>query len=136
MKSATAIAFDYRASRWLLVAIVLMAALALAAIVLNGMPTWSKIACGILACTFAGFALGRCLRPLLCRAVWQQTGHWRVADAGGREFNAELIRGVARGAWIVLNLRRSDGKNLALILGPDNCDMDTRRRLRVRLAHD
>ena len=52
----------------------------------------------------------------------------------GREFTAESTRGVARGAWIVLRLRRSDGKDLALILGPDNSMADTRRQLRVRLA--
>ncbi len=111
-----------------------MAVLAFAAIALSGMPSWAGIFTVIVATACAGFALSRHLRPLVRRAAWQQAGHWRVADADGREFTAELIRGVARGAWIVLNLRRSDGKNSALILGPGNCDADTRRQLRVRLA--
>lgn len=135
MKSAAAIAFDYIPSRWPIVAIVLMCALAFIGIALSGVPQWVKIFSAILAAVCAGFALGRFLRPLVRRAAWQQAGHWRVAAADDREFTAELIRGVARGAWIVLNLRRSDGKRLTLILGPDNCCVDTRRRLRVRLAH-
>jgi toxin CptA len=134
MKSATAIAFDYRPSRWLFAAVILMAVLAFAAIALSGMPSRSGIFVAILAAACAGLALGRRLRPLVRRAVWQQAGHWRVTDADGREFTAELTRGVARGAWVVLSLRRSDGKNSALILGPDNCRADTRRQLRVRLA--
>lgn len=134
MKSATAVAFDYRPSRWLLAAVVLMCALALAGIGWSGAPQWIKLLSAILATVCAGFALGRFLRPLVRRAVWQQAGHWRVTDADGREFAAELTRGVARGAWIILGLRCSDGKDLALILGPDNCTADTRRLLRVRLA--
>jgi toxin CptA len=97
-------------------------------------PQWIKFFSAILAAVCAGFALGRFLRPRVRRAAWQQAGHWRVTDADGREFTAELTRGVARGAWIVLGLRRSDGKDLALVLGPDNCSADTRRQLRVRLA--
>ena len=134
MKSATPIAFDYRPSRWLFAVVVLMAALAFVAIALSGMPWWAGIFAVIFAAACAGFALGRFLRPLVSRAVWQQAGHWRVTDADGREFTAELTHGAARGAWIVLGLRRSDGKGSALILGPDNCAADTRRQLRVRLG--
>lgn len=134
MKSATVVTFDYRPSRWLVAAVIFMALLAFVAIELSGIPWWAGILAVILAAACAGFALGRFLRPLVRRAVWQQAGHWRVTDAGGREFTAELTRGVARGAWVVLGLRRSDGTDLALILGPDNCTADTRRQLRVRLA--
>ncbi|MBU6199046.1 MAG: hypothetical protein KGP08_05295 [Xanthomonadaceae bacterium] len=134
MKSATAIGFDYRPSRRLLAAVIVMAALALAAGALSGAPAWVKTGVGVAAAVWSAIALGRFWRPPITRAVWQAGGHWRVAAADGREFTAEIIRGVVRGAWIVLNLRRSDGRHLALILGPDNCDADTRRRLRVRLA--
>ena len=134
MKSATAIAFEYRPSRWLLAAILVAAALALASIALSGIPAWAKTGSCVLAGGWAGFALGRFLRRQMVRAAWQPGGHWRVTDGDGNEHVAELHHAVARGVWIVLNLRRSDGKRLALILGPDNCDADTRRRLRVRLA--
>jgi hypothetical protein len=134
MKSANAIAFDYRTSGWLVAAVILMAVLAVAATALSGAPSGFKLFSAIFAASCAGMAVGRYLRPFVRRAAWQQAGHWRVADADGREFTAELTRGVARGAWIVLNLRRSDGKDLVLILGPDNCTADARRQLRVRLA--
>ncbi|HEY7872145.1 MAG TPA: protein YgfX [Rudaea sp.] len=133
MKSATAIAFDYRPSRWLLVAILIVAALALLSIVLSGAPSWAKTGLCVVAAVWAGFALRRCLRPQIVRAAWQPGGHWRVVDGNGNENVAELHHAVARGAWIVLNLHHA-GKRAALILGPDNCDADTRRRLRVRLA--
>ncbi|MBS0556480.1 MAG: hypothetical protein JSR27_03595 [Proteobacteria bacterium] len=134
MKSATAIAFDYRPSRWLLAAILVVVALAIASIAMSGMPSWAKASACAVAAAWAGIALGRFCRPPIRRAAWQPGGHWRVADADGHEFTAELDRGIARGAWIVLNLRRSDGRRLALVLGSDNCTADTRRVLRVRLA--
>ena len=134
MKSAPAIEFDYQPSRWLIVAIALMAVLACVGIMHSGIPVRFKAAGGIFACAIAGLALGRCLRPLVRRAAWQTAGHWRLTDPDGREFTAEFVGGVARGAWVVLNLRRSDGRRVALILGPDTCDADTRRRLRVRLG--
>lgn len=134
MKSAAAIAFDYRPSHWLLAAIVLVAGLALASIALSGMPAWAKAGLCVVAGSWAGIALGRFLRPQIVRAAWQAGGHWRVTDSDGNEHVAELHHAVARGAWIVLNLGRSDSKRIALILGPDNTVADTRRRLRVRLA--
>jgi toxin CptA len=134
MKSVPAIAFEYRPSRWLLAAVVAVAMLAMASVELSGLPTWAKSGLVVFAVTCAGIALGRFWRPLVRRAAWNAAGHWRLIDADGREHVAELVRSVVRGAWIVLNLRRSDGKRIALILGPDNCDADTRRRLRVRLA--
>jgi len=39
-----------------------------------------------------------------------------------------------RANWITLNLRRTDGARVTLVLAPDNSDADVRRRLRVRLA--
>lgn len=135
MKSAIAIAFDYKPSRWLGVAIVLITVLALCAIALGGMPLWIKSVGALCAVACAGLGFVKYWRPLVRRGAWQAAGHWRVRDADDREFTAETVRGVARGAWIVLNLRRSDGKRLTLILGPDNCTADTRRQLRVRLAH-
>lgn len=134
MKSATAIAFDYRPSRWVLAAILAIAALALLSVALSGLPAWAKVGLCAVAAGSAGFALTRFLRPQIKRAAWQPGGHWRVIDGDGNEYVVELHHAVARSAWIVLNLRRSDGKRVALILGPDNCDTDTRRHLRVRLA--
>ena len=134
MKSATAIAFDYRFSRWLTLAIAVVSLLAIGSIFSSGAPVWAKTGLSLAMAGWAGWTISPLRRPLIVRAAWLPGGHWRVVDADGREFTAELVGGVARGPWIVLNLRRSDGKRLALILGPDNCDTDIRRHLRVRLA--
>lgn len=133
MKSATAIAFDYRPSRWLFAVAIVIAALALSSIALSGVSAWAKASLCVVAGGWAGFALGRFWRPQITRAAWQMGGHWRVADRDGNEHVAELDHAVARGAWLVLNLHQGD-KRVTLILGPDNTVADTRRRLRVRLA--
>ncbi|MBS0569364.1 MAG: hypothetical protein JSS28_02060 [Proteobacteria bacterium] len=133
MKSAVAIALDYRPSRWLLAAMAAALFLACMAIVLSGMPTWLKSVCIVFAGSCFGLAVGRFLHPLARRAVWQPAAHWRVTDTDGVEHVAEFAGSAVRGAWIVLRLRRSDGKRLVLVLGPDNCDAETRRQLRVRL---
>ena len=135
MKSAAAIAFDYRPSRWIAVAIVLIAMLAVLAVALSGVALAWKVALACVACAYAAWSLDRFLRANnIRRAAWQQAGHWRVVDTNGNEFVAELDSGIVRGAWIVLRLRRTDGRRVTMILGPDNSDVDTRRRLRIQLA--
>jgi len=135
MKSAAAIAFDYRPSRWIAVAIVLIAMLAVLAVALSGVALAWKVALACVACAYAAWSLDRFLRANnIRRAAWQQGGHWRLAEADGREHVAELERGTVRGGWIVLRLRRADKRRETLVLGADNSDADTRRRLRVALA--
>jgi len=94
----------------------------------------SKGALGAAAIGYAAFALRRFLRADVRRVAWHAAGHWRIVDTGGQEHVAELAHAVVRGAWIALNLRRVDGARVALLLAPDNCDAELRRRLRVRLA--
>lgn len=135
MKSAPVIAFDYRPSRLLAIAIVAIAVLAIVAVALCGLPWWAKLVAGAGACLYAAFALRKFWRLSAGRFAWQQAGHWRAADTAGIERVADLEDAVVRGPWIVLRLRYADdGVRVALILGPDNSDADLRRRLRVRLA--
>jgi toxin CptA len=134
MKFAPAIAFDYRPSRWLGLAVGGVAFLACVAVALSGMPWWTKLAAAIAACCYAAHSLRRFWLVSVRRVAWHEAGHWRIAEADGAEHVAELEHAVVRGAWIVLRLQRSDGERLVLILGPDNSDADVRRRLRVRLA--
>ena len=134
MKSAPAIVFDYRSSRWIAAATGLIALAAVVALCFSGVPLWGKVLAAAPACFYAGLGLRGFLRNPVRRAAWYDAGHWRLADADGSEHLADLQQGVVRGPWIVLRLRRSDGARNAIILGPDNSDADTRRRLRVRLA--
>ena len=134
MKSAAAIAFDYRPSRLLLAAIALVCGLALVAIALSaaGFALQAVLALGALG--YAAFSARRCWRGETRRAAWHEAGHWRIVDARGESHVAELAHATVRGNWIVLGLRRSDGVRVVLMLAPDNSDAETRRRLRVRLA--
>jgi toxin CptA len=134
MKSAPAIVFDVSPSRWIAAAACLLALAGVIALVFSGLALWGKFLAAALACIYTGYELRAFLRNPVRRAAWYEAGHWRIADAQGAEHLAELQQGIARGPWIVLRLRRSDGARIAIILGPDNSDIDTRRRLRVRLG--
>lgn len=134
MKSAPAIAFDYQPSRWLAASILMVAVLALIALAASGIPPWAAFMLAGVTCAYAALTLRRMLRSPTRRVAWHQAGHWRLADNDGVEHMAELQHAVVRGGWIVLTLRTADGARLPLVLAPDNCDADVRRRLRVRLA--
>ena len=134
MKSAPAIAFDYRPSRLLAAALVAMLALALASVALSGFGVPAQGALAAAAIGYAALALRRSLRGDVRRVAWHAAGHWRIVDGDGQEHVADLAHAVVRGAWIALRLRRVDGARVALLLAPDNSDAELRRRLRVRLA--
>jgi toxin CptA len=132
MKSAAAIAFDYRPSRLLAAAVIAVTALAVASVALSGMAPWLKLIAGTAACGYSGVVLRAFLRAGPCRIAWLAAGHWRVQGIAG-ERTAELRGASVRGPWIVLRLYGNNRKTDAFVLAPDNSDADTRRRLRVRL---
>jgi len=134
MKSAAAIAFDYSSSRLLAGGVLLVLLLALLAIALSGLDLPLKLVVAGATLAYAAIALRRFLHNTVRRVAWHSAGHWRVVDAHGEQHTAELRRAVVRVDWITLDLRRSDGARIALVLAPDNSDAETRRRLRVRLA--
>ena len=134
MKSAPAIVFDCAPSRRLMAAIGVALLFALVAVAASGVPLWLKLVLACVGCAYGALELRAFLRTPVCHAAWYDAGHWRIADAQGVEHLAELQRGIVRGNWIVLRVRRGDGRRIAIILGPDNSDAELRRRLRVRLA--
>lgn len=134
MKSAAAIGFDYRPSWLVATGIVVVLALALVALAMCGLPLWSKFALAITACVYATLTARTFLRPPCRRLLWHQAGHWRVADAGDQEHVAELRNAFVLGGLVMLSFRVASIGALSIPLLPDNCDADTRRRLRVRLA--
>jgi len=134
MKSAAAIGFDYRPSRLFAACVVLVWLFALLAVVACGLPAWSKVALAIVASLYAGWALRDFLRPRCRHLLWHAAGHWRAHDAGGQECVAELRHATVLGGLMVLSFRAASIGSAAIVLLPDNCDADTRRRLRVRLA--
>ena len=134
MKSAPAVAFDYRPSRLLIAGIAAALLLAMLALSLCGMTIAVKLFFAVLALIYAVIATRRFLRSSPRRAAWHAAGHWRLAFADGEETVAELVGAAIRGAWIVLNFRTGNGRRIDLILAPDNSDAETRRLLRVRLS--
>jgi toxin CptA len=134
MKSVPTIAFDCRPSRTLLLATMVFAVLALVAIVLCGLPAWLKFVSALIVAVYATHSLRKLLASAFAQVMWHPAGHWRLRHATGSECVGELVHSVVLGALIVLVLRIDAKRTTALPLLPDNCDAETRRRLRVRLA--
>ncbi|MBS0567472.1 MAG: hypothetical protein JSS59_08695 [Proteobacteria bacterium] len=134
MKSVPAIAFDYRPSRWLLLALALIATFALAAIALCGLNPWIKLALAASTLAYALHSSWRFRHPPFAHVMWHSAGHWRLRDAAGSEQIGELDHAVVLGALIVLTLRVDPKRVCSFVLLPDNVDEEIRRRLRVRLA--
>ena len=134
MKSAAAITFDYRPSRWLQFGLSGAAVLAVLAVAASGIGVVPKaLAIAATAAAFA-FELRRLRRPIIACCAWHADGQWRVRDTSGNDHAAALLQSSVRGVLIVLRLRVPTHGSVALVLLPDNCDEPTRRQLRVRLA--
>ena len=134
MKSAPAIGFDHRPSRLVTVGATLLWLLALLALAVCGLPAWSKAALAAGASLYAGLALRQFLRQPCRHLLWHEAGHWRMRHADGQEHSAQLRHATVLGGVIVLSLRVASLGKTSIVLLPDNCEADTRRRLRVRLA--
>jgi toxin CptA len=134
MKSVPAIAFEYRPSRWLLLAIILVACVAAGAIAFSGLNVWFKVGLEMAAIVYAAHGVLRFLRPPFTHVTWHSAGHWRLRPARDEEQVGELTRAVVLGAMIVLTLRVGSRRVVVLPILPDVCDAQTRRQLRVRLS--
>ena len=134
MKSVPAIAFDYRPSRWLISAVAVTAVLACVSIAICGLSFGFKLVLGALAAAYAIWALRSLSYPPFIRIVWHAAGHWRLASDDANERVGELARAVVLGVLVVLTLKVDSRRTTALVLFTDNCDVETRRKLRVRLA--
>lgn len=134
MKSAPAIAFDYKPSRWLTLALIVATLLAIAAIAWCGLAWWWKGMLIAATCAYAVFCMRDFLRPPFEHVTWHAAGHWRVRDRSSNEQAAEFEHATVRGKLIVLILRTGSKRRVALPLFIDNCDAETHRQLRVRLA--
>jgi hypothetical protein len=133
MRSAPAIAFDYRASQTLALA---AAAGVLAAIVAPWLSRLPASACAVvsLAALIAGVAsLARFERAAFRRIALRASG-WTLVDRAGAENTAELVAHVHLGAWLVLDFRGAGRGRFRAVVGPDNIDADTRRRLILLLS--
>ena len=134
MKSAPAIAFDYRPSRRVAIAVACVGVLAILAVFLGGLALSMRLALALAALALAIFALQRHLQPQT-RRVSHGAGGWLLVDRDGNERSASLVAHVQRGNLLVLDFRAENppGRQRVL-LTVDNSDADLRRRLILVMA--
>lgn len=134
MRSAPSIGFEYRPSRWPGLVSLGMGALALAAVVLAGVPGLPAACLAMVTAVYVARVCRETARHDVHGVTWRVDGGWflRLADDTDVEAHLEGARIVA-GA-IVLRLAWEPRGREALMLLPDNLDADTRRRLRMRLS--
>lgn len=127
MRSAPAIAFEYRPSRLLIAALGAMLVLALLAIVMSSLawPWKIGIAAGVLVS--CALSLHRLSDPRWTHVAFGEAG-WILADRTGSEAVALLMRHVKLGAMQVLTLR-VDSRPFHVVILPDNLGHDARRNL-------
>lgn len=133
MKSAPAIAFDYRPSRRLAFAAGGLAAMAIVALSVSGLPLLVRGVLAAIVVAYAGIGLRRFLAPPCVRIARDATG-WRLVEPGGEAVAATLAGHVRRGPLLVLDFRVSGRPRFHAVLTPDMLDTDTRRRLVLILA--
>jgi toxin CptA len=132
MTSAPAIGFDYRPSRLPGGLLTAAAAFSFVAIAACGAPLALKLALlgGTAALTVPAFR--RSCRSRIAGVGYGSDG-WTLYAADRSQLPATLLSHRVIGTCILLRLK-TDRSTEILMLAPDNCDPDIRRRLRMRLA--
>jgi toxin CptA len=133
MKSAPSIAFDYRPSRAIAVAIVALTLLSIGGVSASGLDPIMKWAIAIVALAYAGWALRRHLEPGFVR-IARGAGGWLLVDGDGAQSPVMLVAHVRRGFLLVLAFRQPGAGRSHAVLTPDNTDAELRRRLALVLA--
>lgn len=124
-------------SRLLTVAPCVVAALAVAAPWFSALPVVACIALSLLVAGVAAFAVHSLCRPPFVRIAYRGDG-WVLLDRAGVEHAALLHAYRHLGAFVTLDWRHARRARFRIVLGPDNLDAETRRRLVVllrRVAH-
>ncbi len=134
MTSAPAIGFEYRPSRWLRRALLLVAALALLAVALSALPTWLELLLAMLVVLTTWQALRRMNSSPVVAAGWSAEHAWSLRLHDHVDLPATLASFRVLGGFVLLRLHTAERGMQVLLLGPDNSDTDIRRRLRMRLA--
>jgi hypothetical protein len=133
MRSAPAIAFDYRPSRALAATVACVAVAAAVAPWLGAVPITLRAFATLSVSIVAAVEIRRLLSARYRRISHGAPG-WRLFDASGESRVAELVSHHRVGAWLALDFRVDADRRFSIVLGPDNLDADTRRRLVLMLA--
>ena len=133
MKSAPTIAFDFSPSRWIGGAAVLICVGATLAPWLSAWPLALRGALSLAAFAVGARALRRHWNPLFRRIAYRASG-WVLIDASNEEHEAILESHALLGVLLSLGFRHGPHARFRAVLGPDNLDADTRRRLILMLS--
>ncbi|AGG89468.1 MULTISPECIES: protein YgfX [Rhodanobacter] len=134
MTSAPAIGFEYRPSRRLRQALVLVAALAWLAVALSALPAWLKLLLAAAVAMATWHTLRRLAAAPVTAAGWSADDAWTLHLADHQDMPATLASFRVLGVFVLLRLHTAEQGVQMLLLAPDNSDADIRRRLRMRLA--
>lgn len=134
MTSAPAIGFEYRPSRLLRRALILLAVLALLAVLLSAVPDWLKLLLVLLVSVATWRVLRRLATAPVTAAGWSTDAAWTLHLHNDEDVPATLASFRVLGAFVLLRLQTVEQGAQVLLLTPDNSDADIRRRLRMRLA--
>ena len=133
MKSALAIAFDYRPSRGLAVAGLLIGALAAVSVMFCDLALWARLLLVVLVLVHGLYVVQRFLRDPIRRIACVEGG-WLLVRGDGEEEAVRLRSSVRRGLLLVLEFVGERGRVRQVALTPENIDADLRRRLILLLA--
>ncbi len=100
---------------------------------MSALSTASALAVTMLAFALGGAALREFLRPLFVRIALRDSG-WTLVDRSGGEREASLESHARLGSWVSLGFRAGASPRFRALLGPDNLDAPTRRRLILLLS--
>jgi toxin CptA len=134
MTSAPAIGFEYRPSRLLPRALVVVAMLAALAVMLSALQLWLKPLLLLVVLVATWRAIRRLVTNPIAAAGWSADNAWTLRLLDQEDIPATLASFRVLGALVWLRLQTVERGVQVLLLAPDNSDADIRRRLRMRLA--
>jgi hypothetical protein len=133
MRSVPSIAFDARPSPTLAYAAAIGVVAAIVTPWQSALPTIARVAASAVACAAGVVALTRFERPRFARVAHGAAG-WTLVDPNGEAQSAELVAHRRLGTWLALDFRDTSDRRFRIVLGPDNSDAETRRRLALMLS--
>lgn len=133
MKSVPTIAFDYRASRGVAAALLLVCCAAALAPWLSALPVAGRIAVSVAVVALGVRATRALLHPPFRRVAYRSSG-WMLVDVAAGEHEVLLESHARLGAVIVLRFRLGPRERFYAVLAPDNLDAEMRRRLILLLS--
>lgn len=133
MKSVPTIAFDYRASRWIAAALLMICCAAMLAPWMSALPVAGRVVVSMAVVALGIRAARALLHPPFRRVAYRASG-WVLVDLANKEHEVLLESHVRLGALIALRFRLGLRERFYALLAPDNLDAETRRQLILLLS--